>query len=182
MLDSRFHHGLRYRRRRALLRRHHESARRRQGRPPPGLARLWRTIAAGASRGGLYLDPQGSQAAPGLGLPLVLQGEMAHPDRCVLGRRHRAGGSDDGPPGIREYHTSYYAAFLRIPTATGSRRSVIIRCRLSLRSCARSVNPSCPAFCRHRRLDLYSGGKSVNFTRFLIFRNSLDDGPKSPAY
>ena len=26
-----------------------------------------------------------------------------------------AGGKDDGPPGIRNYHTSYYAAFLRDP-------------------------------------------------------------------
>jgi catechol 2,3-dioxygenase-like lactoylglutathione lyase family enzyme len=26
-----------------------------------------------------------------------------------------AGGSDDGPPGLRDYHTSYYAAFLRDP-------------------------------------------------------------------
>src|ERR1700754_2794637 len=26
-----------------------------------------------------------------------------------------AGGSDDGPPGVRDYHTSYYAAFLRDP-------------------------------------------------------------------
>ncbi|MDB5514612.1 MAG: glyoxalase [Tardiphaga sp.] len=26
-----------------------------------------------------------------------------------------AGGSDDGPPGVRNYHASYYAAFLRDP-------------------------------------------------------------------
>jgi catechol 2,3-dioxygenase-like lactoylglutathione lyase family enzyme len=26
-----------------------------------------------------------------------------------------AGGSDDGPPGLRHYHASYYAAFLRDP-------------------------------------------------------------------
>ena len=26
-----------------------------------------------------------------------------------------AGGSDDGPPGLRDYHASYYAAFLRDP-------------------------------------------------------------------
>jgi catechol 2,3-dioxygenase-like lactoylglutathione lyase family enzyme len=26
-----------------------------------------------------------------------------------------AGGSDDGPPGLRSYHASYYAAFLRDP-------------------------------------------------------------------
>jgi len=26
-----------------------------------------------------------------------------------------AGGSDDGPPGLRNYHASYYAAFLRDP-------------------------------------------------------------------
>jgi catechol 2,3-dioxygenase-like lactoylglutathione lyase family enzyme len=26
-----------------------------------------------------------------------------------------AGGSDDGPPGLRDYHPSYYAAFLRDP-------------------------------------------------------------------
>ena len=26
-----------------------------------------------------------------------------------------AGGSDDGPPGLRKYHASYYAAFLRDP-------------------------------------------------------------------
>src|ERR1700686_3960840 len=26
-----------------------------------------------------------------------------------------AGGSDDGPPGLRDHHTSYYAAFLRDP-------------------------------------------------------------------
>jgi catechol 2,3-dioxygenase-like lactoylglutathione lyase family enzyme len=25
------------------------------------------------------------------------------------------GGSDDGPPGLRDYHASYYAAFLRDP-------------------------------------------------------------------
>ena len=40
---------------------------------------------------------------------------MAHPGRCVLGCRDRAGGSDDGPPGLRDYHASYYAAFLRDP-------------------------------------------------------------------
>jgi catechol 2,3-dioxygenase-like lactoylglutathione lyase family enzyme len=32
-----------------------------------------------------------------------------------------AGGSDEGPPGLRNYHASYYAAFLRDPTATGSK-------------------------------------------------------------
>jgi catechol 2,3-dioxygenase-like lactoylglutathione lyase family enzyme len=26
-----------------------------------------------------------------------------------------AGGSDEGPPGLRNYHASYYAAFLRDP-------------------------------------------------------------------
>ena len=26
-----------------------------------------------------------------------------------------AGGTDDGPPGLRDYHASYYAAFLRDP-------------------------------------------------------------------
>jgi catechol 2,3-dioxygenase-like lactoylglutathione lyase family enzyme len=26
-----------------------------------------------------------------------------------------AGGSDDGPPGLRDYHASYYGAFLRDP-------------------------------------------------------------------
>jgi catechol 2,3-dioxygenase-like lactoylglutathione lyase family enzyme len=26
-----------------------------------------------------------------------------------------AGGADDGPPGLRDYHPSYYAAFLRDP-------------------------------------------------------------------
>jgi catechol 2,3-dioxygenase-like lactoylglutathione lyase family enzyme len=37
-----------------------------------------------------------------------------------------AGGSDDGPPGVRNnYHTSYYAAFLRDPD--GNRVSVIKR-------------------------------------------------------
>ena len=40
-----------------------------------------------------------------------------------------AGGSDDGAPGLRDYHASYYAAFLRDPMATGSRRSAITRFR-----------------------------------------------------
>jgi predicted lactoylglutathione lyase len=31
-------------------------------------------------------------------------------DACIA-----AGGSDDGPPGLRSYHASYYAALLRDP-------------------------------------------------------------------
>jgi hypothetical protein len=39
-----------------------------------------------------------------------------------------AGGRDDGPPRLRNDHTAYYAAFLcAIPTATGSKPSVITR-------------------------------------------------------
>jgi catechol 2,3-dioxygenase-like lactoylglutathione lyase family enzyme len=46
----------------------------------------------------------------------VLQGEVAHAGRRVLGRWHRRrGGTDDGAPGLREYHASYYGAFLRDP-------------------------------------------------------------------
>jgi len=39
-----------------------------------------------------------------------------------------AGGSDDGPPGVRNnYHTSYYAAFLRDPDGNRVEASVIKR-------------------------------------------------------
>jgi hypothetical protein len=45
----------------------------------------------------------------------VLQGEVAHPGRCVLDAGIAAGGTDDGAPGLRDYHAAYYAAFLRDP-------------------------------------------------------------------
>src|SRR5215212_5259924 len=38
-----------------------------------------------------------------------------------------AGGRDDGPPGLREYHASYYSAFLRDPDGNASRPSAITR-------------------------------------------------------
>jgi catechol 2,3-dioxygenase-like lactoylglutathione lyase family enzyme len=42
------------------------------------------------------------------------------PDRAAVDAFWKAGlangGTDNGPPGIREYHTSYYAAFLIDPT------------------------------------------------------------------
>lgn len=47
--------------------------------------------------------------------PLVLQGALAEPGGCVLDAGIAAGGVDDGPPGLRSYHGSYYAAFLRDP-------------------------------------------------------------------
>jgi catechol 2,3-dioxygenase-like lactoylglutathione lyase family enzyme len=38
-----------------------------------------------------------------------------------------AGGSGDGAPGLRDYHASYYAAFLKDPMATRSKPSAITR-------------------------------------------------------
>ena len=41
------------------------------------------------------------------------------PDRATVDRVYhaglRAGGRDNGPPGLRSYHPSYYAAFLLDP-------------------------------------------------------------------
>ena len=60
------------------------------GRRPDWLG-LRRTGAISTPGAGLHLDPQGFKTRRGLGVPLVLQGKVAHPGRCLLGCRHRRG-------------------------------------------------------------------------------------------
>ena len=62
----------------------------------------------------LAIDPLASPPRPGLHLA------FAAPDRHAVDRFHAAalaaGGTDDGPPGIRaHYDPGYYAAFVRDP-------------------------------------------------------------------
>ena len=59
--------------------------------------------------------PQGAEARRGVRPPLVLQGAMANPVDAFWDAGVAAGGTDDGPPGVRDYHASYYGAFLRDP-------------------------------------------------------------------
>ena len=47
--------------------------------------------------------------------PLVLQSEVAGQVDAFWDAGIAAGDTDDGAPGLRDYHTSYYAAFLRDP-------------------------------------------------------------------
>ena len=64
---------------------------------------------------GLSHHPQGREAGGSHRPPLVLQGEVASQVDAFWGAGIAAGGTDDGAPGLRDYHASYYAAFLRDP-------------------------------------------------------------------
>ena len=112
-----------------VLRRDHEGARRGQGRPPRRLAGLWRAGAAGLSGPRLHHHPQGTKAGRRLRPPLVLQGEVADPGRCRSGTpASRPAAPTTAPPGLRDYHASYYA---RVPARSRrqprSRQSAITR-------------------------------------------------------
>ena len=94
------------------------------GKPPSSSLRLWRTArAAGYGPPGFQGEAPfaiielGAEAkAPEPGLHIAL----AAPSREAVDAFHRAalsaGGTDDGPPGIREnYDPGYYAAFVIDP-------------------------------------------------------------------
>ncbi len=90
---------------------------------PLGLVRLWiAPRAAGYGPPGFHGEaPFAVVCVPeadvlGAGMHIALSA----PDRGAVGAFHRAalahGGTDDGPPGIRErYDSGYYAAFVRDP-------------------------------------------------------------------
>jgi catechol 2,3-dioxygenase-like lactoylglutathione lyase family enzyme len=63
----------------------------------------------------LWIDTTGT---PTTGLHLAFQA----PDEATVARFHEAGlaagGTDNGPPGPREYHPGYYAAYLIAPDGT----------------------------------------------------------------
>jgi len=111
----RLHHRLRHRRGRAVLRRHHEDARRRQGRPPRRLARLWRAGAA-AYPDRVYLTiRKGAKPDDAHGRHWCFKAKWRTQVDAFWDAGIAAGGTDDGAPGLRDYHASYYAAFLRDP-------------------------------------------------------------------
>ena len=58
---------------------------------------------------------KGSEARGCRRPPLVFQGEVASQVDAFWDAGIAAGGTDDGAPGLRDYHASYYAAFLRDP-------------------------------------------------------------------
>jgi catechol 2,3-dioxygenase-like lactoylglutathione lyase family enzyme len=128
MIDARprLHHCIGYRRRRAFLRRYYEGAWRRQGRPPRGLVGVWRTVAT-AYPDRVYISiRKGPKPEEAFGRHWCFKAKWRTQIDAFWDAGIAAGGSDDGPPGVRNnYHTSYYAAFLRDPD--GNRVSVIKR-------------------------------------------------------
>ena len=83
---------------------------------------------AGPSGPGLSRHLQGREAGRGHQPALVLQGEVGEAQVDAFWRAGiAAGGTDDGPPGLRHYHASYYGAFLRDPDGNRSRRFAIGR-------------------------------------------------------
>jgi catechol 2,3-dioxygenase-like lactoylglutathione lyase family enzyme len=111
----RFHHRLRHFSRRALLRRHHAGARRRQGRPPRRLAGYGeRARPAYPER--VYISiRKGTRPEEAAGRHWCFKTKWRTQVDAFWDAGIAAGGSDDGPPGLRSYHASYYAAFLRDP-------------------------------------------------------------------
>ena len=62
-------------------------------------------------------------ADPDSGTHICLRASSVEAVRCVPCRGAAGGGASDGAPGLRpEYTRGYYAAFVRDPEATGSRR------------------------------------------------------------
>jgi len=109
----RFHHGFRHRRRRALLRRDLEGARCGQGRPPRRLAGVWRT-GARRIRIRVYVTIRnGPKPEDAAGRHWCFKAKWRTQVDAFWDAGIAAGGSDDGAPGLRNYHASYYGAFLR---------------------------------------------------------------------
>ena len=63
----------------------------------------------------LYLDPKGHEARRCAGRHWCFKAKWRTQVDAFWDAGIAAGGRDDGPPGLRNYHASYYAAFLRDP-------------------------------------------------------------------